>query len=189
MSWDRMAKHKTAGGMGFRNFRDFNIAMLGKQGWRFIINPSSLVSRLYKAKYFADTDFIHAKIGNSPSFIWRSIVKAKQLLLAGIRWRIGRGDNIQIMDQPWLMEEDNPFITSNSQSLEGKTLDSLFVAGQRQWDVNFIREHFNVRDQGCIFNISLNNSNNEDMIYWRFEESGMYSVKSAYKYLQVQKRQ
>ncbi|KAL8146376.1 hypothetical protein AgCh_004207 [Apium graveolens] len=189
MSWERMAKYKTAGGMGFRNFRDFNIAMLGKQGWRFITNPSSLVSRLYKEKYFADTEFIHAKVGNNPSFIWRSIVEAKQLLIAGIRWRIGRGDNIQVLDQPWLMEEDNPFVTTSSQSLEDKTVKDFLIAGKNQWDVNLVREHFNERDQGCILNISLNSSSSEDMIYWRFEESGLYSVKSAHKHLQVQKRQ
>ncbi|KAL8104572.1 hypothetical protein AgCh_028691 [Apium graveolens] len=136
MSWERMAKYKTSGGMGFRNFRDFNIAMLGKQGWRFITNPSSLVFGLYKAKYFADTEFIHAKVGNSPSFIWRSIVEANQLLIAGIKWRIGRGDNIHVLDQPWLMEEDNPFVTTSSQSLEDKTMKDFLIAGQNQWDIN-----------------------------------------------------
>lgn len=30
MSWDRLANNKDVGGMGFRNFRDFNMAMLGK---------------------------------------------------------------------------------------------------------------------------------------------------------------
>lgn len=49
MSWERLAKHKDAGGLGFRNFRDFNLAMSGKQGWRFLSNPNSLVTKLYKA--------------------------------------------------------------------------------------------------------------------------------------------
>lgn len=69
ISWDRLAKHKSTGGLGFRNFRDFNVAILGKQGWRFIIHPISLVSRLYKAKYFPDTDFLQSSLGHSPSFI------------------------------------------------------------------------------------------------------------------------
>ena len=33
MDWDRLCAHKSIGGMGFRNVREFNIAMLGKQGW------------------------------------------------------------------------------------------------------------------------------------------------------------
>lgn len=52
MSWDRMAKHKNVGGLGFRNFRDFNLAMLGKQGWKILTNPESLVAKVYRAKYF-----------------------------------------------------------------------------------------------------------------------------------------
>lgn len=32
MSWTRMSRHKSTGGLGFRDFRDFNLAMLGKKG-------------------------------------------------------------------------------------------------------------------------------------------------------------
>lgn len=31
MSWSRLSKHKSTRGMGFRDFKDFNIALLGKQ--------------------------------------------------------------------------------------------------------------------------------------------------------------
>lgn len=126
MSWDRMARHKNAGGLGFKNFRDYNMAMLGKQGWRFGISPNSLTSRIYKARYFANTDFIHSNLGHNPSFIWRSIIEAKQVLLAGVRWRIGTGVNIKIMGQPWLRDDDNPYITSVSPAIKNATVDALF---------------------------------------------------------------
>lgn len=100
MSWDRLARHKKVGGMGFRDFRDFNIAMLGKQLWRLVVNPQSLVSQLYRAKYFANSDVFHATLGHNPSFIWRSLLEAKQVIIDGTRWRVGNGNHIQIIGQP-----------------------------------------------------------------------------------------
>lgn len=55
--------------MGFRDFYDFNIAMLAKQGWRFISKPDSLVSMLFKARYFPEQDFLTAGLGSNPSFV------------------------------------------------------------------------------------------------------------------------
>ncbi|CAH9082545.1 unnamed protein product [Cuscuta epithymum] len=34
---------KSKGGIGFRKLREFNIAMFGKQVWRMLRNPNSLV--------------------------------------------------------------------------------------------------------------------------------------------------
>ncbi|KAL8101648.1 hypothetical protein AgCh_033517 [Apium graveolens] len=116
MSWDRMSHHKTARGMGFRNLRDFNLALLGKQGWRFLIKPESLVSRMFKARYFPSTDFPDSALGSNPSFVWRSVWESKDLVKAGPR-----------------------------------------------------------------------NGVEEDKLFWNLEESGNYSVKSAYRLLQVQK--
>lgn len=85
------------------------------------------------------------------------------------------------------MVDDNLFITSNSQALENKTVESLFCLEKKEWDTGFIRDIFNERDQACILNIPLKLSNNDDTIYWRLEDSGVYTVKSAYKLLQSQK--
>lgn len=49
MNWDALCKSKEEGGLGFRNLHLFNLAMLAKQAWRVIQNPSSLISQIYKA--------------------------------------------------------------------------------------------------------------------------------------------
>lgn len=69
MSWDGLSKYKATGGMGFHNFRDFNLAMLGKQGWRFIKNPGSLVTKVFKARYFPIGDFLSAALGDNLSYV------------------------------------------------------------------------------------------------------------------------
>lgn len=89
MSWETLCKHKSEGGMGFWCFRDFNVAILGKYAWRLITMPDSLVTKVYKARYFSDGSFFYSKLGHNPSFIWHSICEAKDVIMAGIRWRVG----------------------------------------------------------------------------------------------------
>lgn len=80
MSWERLSKRKTQGGMGFRSVHDYNVAMVGKQGWRLIMNPESLFSRIYRARYYPRGTFLNAKLGSNPSYIWRSVLEAQELL-------------------------------------------------------------------------------------------------------------
>ncbi|XP_019173822.1 PREDICTED: uncharacterized protein LOC109169394 [Ipomoea nil] len=50
LAWDRMCKPKKFGGMRFKRLREFNLALLGKQGWRLLTNPCSLMARVFKAR-------------------------------------------------------------------------------------------------------------------------------------------
>lgn len=187
MSWERLSKHKSGGGMGFRVFRDFNLAMLGKQGWRLFTNEDSLVSRVFKAKYYSEGSFLTTALVNNLSYVWRSIWEAKDVVKSGIRWMVATGDRIDICGQPWLADEQNPYITSQSPSFENNKVSSLMCVNSRSWDVEVIRDLFNVRDQQCILNTPLVGRLVEDRAYWRLENSGSYSVKSAYRFLQEQK--
>ncbi|XP_019155723.1 PREDICTED: uncharacterized protein LOC109152478 [Ipomoea nil] len=67
-AWDKLCIPKKFGGLGFKELRAFNLAMLGKQAWRFLTNPGSLAARIYKARYYPTTSFVDATVGNCPSF-------------------------------------------------------------------------------------------------------------------------
>ncbi|KAJ9548141.1 hypothetical protein OSB04_020684 [Centaurea solstitialis] len=69
LSWDKLCVPKKFGGLGFRDFTAFNVAMLGKQAWRLVSNPTSLVSRIYKAKYYPRGVFYGGPIGKLPQFL------------------------------------------------------------------------------------------------------------------------
>lgn len=53
--------------------------------------------------------------------------------------------------------------------------------------MDLIRDIFNSRDQDLIARTPLQSSNEDDIIFRRLADSGNYSVKSAYNFLQYQK--
>ncbi|XP_075483774.1 putative mitochondrial protein AtMg00310 [Primulina tabacum] len=65
MSWERLCRPKFHGGMSFRNLRAFCKAWLAKQVWRVIYDPTSLLARVLKARYFKHTDILSIPI------LWR----------------------------------------------------------------------------------------------------------------------
>jgi hypothetical protein len=58
--WIDLTLPKSHGGIGFRDVKNFNMAMLGKQGWRLMTKPDSLCARVLKGKYFPQGEFMNA---------------------------------------------------------------------------------------------------------------------------------
>jgi hypothetical protein len=99
---ERVACPKEFSGIGFWNFKSFNLAMVAKQGWNFLSNHGSLVTRNFKARYFPRTSFLDSKLGYNPSFDWVSIWNSGQVLLHGCRWMIGSGQRVSVMNDSWV---------------------------------------------------------------------------------------
>jgi hypothetical protein len=58
MSYVRLGAPKNRGGMGLRDLKVFNLALLTKQGRRLLINPNSLVACILKEKYHPREGFL-----------------------------------------------------------------------------------------------------------------------------------
>lgn len=72
-----MGKANSDGGLGFRNLKDFNLALLGKQCWRLIHEPDSLWARVIKGRYFPNGPFGKAKRRGRASWAWSSILAGR----------------------------------------------------------------------------------------------------------------
>ena len=96
IAWDKLCKPKVEWGMGFKDLKAFNLALLAKQGWCLMQNQNSLVHQVFKAKYFANDTFLDAQLSKRPSFAWRSIMAAKDVILEGTRWNIDNGAKVRI---------------------------------------------------------------------------------------------
>ena len=102
ISWQKLASPKCKGGMGFRDLQLFNLALLGKHGWRFLTAPTSLCARVMKGRYFPDMDFMHASVPKTASSTWRAIVAGRQALQTGLIRRVGDGASINIWHDQWI---------------------------------------------------------------------------------------
>lgn len=82
---------KEVGGMGFQNAYGFNITLLEKQGWNLLSNRDTMGAKLFRAKFYPGREFLEAKVGQNPSFSWRSVCISWVVLRDGYRWKIDDG--------------------------------------------------------------------------------------------------
>lgn len=61
-----------------------NDALLAKQLWRLKMNPSTIVSRILKAKYFGNRDILNSQLKSSSSLAWKCIWNAGQRIITWI---------------------------------------------------------------------------------------------------------
>jgi hypothetical protein len=80
MAWEDLMKPKGQGGIGFRDLRVFNQALLARQAWRLIQFPDSLCARVLKAKYYPQRELIDTVFLGDASPTWRAIEHGLDLL-------------------------------------------------------------------------------------------------------------
>jgi hypothetical protein len=112
LRWEKLTIRKEHGGLGFRHMYGFNLAMLGKQGWKLLTNHDSILYKVFKAKYYPRTGFLAATLGHNPSYTWRSAHASQVIVRNGLRWRLGNGTKVQVWNQPWLRDDSNACITT-----------------------------------------------------------------------------
>ncbi|KAF5475845.1 hypothetical protein F2P56_007609 [Juglans regia] len=181
VSWSKLGKAKDAGGMGFRDLEYFNKAMLAKQCWRLIQNPHSLAAKVLKAKYFKHSDFQSAKLGASPSFIWRSFIVARPVIFEGSVWRVGTGENIHIWQHKWLHTSHHNMVLSDVKVLDRRAkVADLIDSNSKSWKRDLVNQIFDGGEAEAIIRIPISSLNSKDKLIWKGTHKGCFSVRSAY---------
>jgi hypothetical protein len=180
MSWEKMTKPKCKGGIGFRDLRLFNQALLAKQAWRLIEFRSSLCARLLKARYYPSGDLIDTAFIKNTSTCWQGITHGLELLKKGMIWRINTGEKIRIWRDNWL-PRGNLKVIGNATRSRKRWVSDLIVQETKTWDEQLVRNLFHEADAEHILQIKIPTLTGEDYVAWHYEKNGMFSVKSAYR--------
>jgi hypothetical protein len=173
--------------MGFHDLRLFNMAMLGKQGWRLIKYPDSLCARVLKGRYYHDSDFLHATRKKHSSETWRAIMAGREALSKGLVHRIDDGSLTRIWQDRWLPNHfSGKPITTPIQAQVSLVSDQLTPSGN--WNKELIRQLFFDVDVQAILSRPVRDAR-DDAWACELERSGLYSVRSAYRRLYDDQRQ
>ncbi|XP_040996249.1 uncharacterized protein LOC121242444 [Juglans microcarpa x Juglans regia] len=136
--------------------------------------------RVLRAKYFQETSFMNAELGQKPSYIW-SILKARNLIDAGYFWRIGSGDKVRIWGDKWLPKTIPSIVKSPISQLDGNAkVQEMLKPGEKRWNMELVEHIFCKEDADLIAQIPISSSTSPDQLIWKGTSSGFFTVKSAY---------
>ncbi|KAL6540841.1 hypothetical protein OROMI_024724 [Orobanche minor] len=183
VSWNQVIKPKAEGGLGFREARLNNKAMLSKTVWKTARNEKTIWMELIKAKYLKGQSILHysSKLGDSPG--WKGVIKCAQELRSNFRWRVGDGSLIRFFLDIWFKGHEISSIISAIDQRDLKTRLNQVLLEDGSWV--FSRLHTtiptDVIQELQSSNIQL--SSESDKLLWNGTASGLFTCQSAYKVL------
>lgn len=97
LSWKKIAAYKNEGGLGIRDIKLLNQALLANQCWRLLNNPTLLTSRILLPRYCSKVNLLKVKPHSNSSWAWKSILHSRELIVKHISWRVGNQKSINLI--------------------------------------------------------------------------------------------
>lgn len=179
ISWDTLTKPKKLGGLGFRDIRIFNQALLAKIAWRLITNPTCLLARVLLGKYCQNSSFLKTANATS-SHGWKGILWGRDLLLNHLGKVIGNGEDTKVWQDAWILNAPTPRPIGPAQSKDQDLMVADLLSREtKEWNTSQIEGLLPELAQYIrLITPSLRGA--EDSYTWTANSSGIYSVKSGY---------
>jgi hypothetical protein len=141
--------------MGFRDIKQFNVAMLGKQGWRLMTDPESLCARVIKGEYYPNGDFLSATKKWNSSNTWSAILLGKKALQGGLMRRIGNGESTNIWHDRWIPGLIDGRLICPKTGASTVHVSELLFADGRSWNDETLESNLLHMDAQAVRRIPL----------------------------------
>ena len=94
---------------------------------------------------------MEAKDSRGGSYAWRSILKGRDVIQRGSRWRVGDGKSINIWQHKWIPRKNSSLVASYPiESMENCSVAVLIDENERRWNEEVIDGIFSPEEAAII---------------------------------------
>ena len=115
---------------------------------------------------------MEAELGSNPSFVWCSLLEARELIRASTAWKVGDGQSIGVTDHRWL---PHPTQFRHGANTNMKVAD-LIGHRTRQWNRPLLHTTFLKSTMEDIQSIMIGEEGERDKLRWKENKNGCFSV-------------
>ncbi|CAN1181654.1 Putative ribonuclease H protein At1g65750, partial [Linum perenne] len=190
VAWENVCKPKEEGGLGLKMARLLNRAYMMKLAFIFFQDPEKLWVRVLQGKYFKETiGGYELRSLRSQSPLWKGLSKEWETMQIGARSAIRDGRGTAFWTGRWLdsgarvidLCEEERGIPDASETVAD------FVNAEGQWDVEKLLSLLSSTAVDSVVGMPPPKAGSGDDIWvWGGEDSGRFSIKSAYRILHSQ---
>jgi hypothetical protein len=195
VEWAKVCSPIDEGGLGIRDLRRFNQALLGKWLWRFAHEEGAWWRSVLVAKYGSVWGGWHTGAISSSHGVglWKYICMGWQNFKRHTRFDPGEGSRIRFWDDVWCgdrpLKEAFPGLFNIARLKEASIADNVERAnGVSQWNIQFLRliHDWEVEVLAsfyhCLYSCKLREDGG-DKLWWVPSRKGGFEVKSFYRAL------
>ncbi|GKV42979.1 hypothetical protein SLEP1_g50328 [Rubroshorea leprosula] len=199
--WDMVCKSKMEGGLGVKELRSFNLALLGKWWSRLASGNNGLFCRIIEGKYGSvDSHWLEwvQENGLKGSSWWRNICKLDHIaqnkrgwLSDGFNLKMGEGNTVRFWKDMWTgnqsLADQFPALFRVSSRKEDRICNmGEWRDGKWEWFVRWRRSLFEWEknkwsELQALLDISKPVQEQKDKWEWKHDKDGVYTVKTAYR--------
>ncbi|CAJ2667177.1 unnamed protein product [Trifolium pratense] len=199
INWNTICLRKEYGGLGVRQLREFNLALLGKWCWRMLVDREGLWFRVLAGRYGVERERL-CEGGARGSTWWRELARIRDGGgEAGRGWfreyvsrQVGDGSDTFFWTDPWV---DGTSLRERYERLfdlaenKSASVAEMFLRGWEAWEwrrqLRAWEEELLGECQAYLLTISLQD-HVSDRWQWRVDLDDGYTVRGAYQLLTTQ---
>ncbi|PKU84413.1 Putative ribonuclease H protein [Dendrobium catenatum] len=180
VAWKELCQSRNQGGLGFYCLEKWQSALRARLAWDMIQNSESLLNKVLIAKYGSD---VWCSVTESNvSITWKIIQDGAKALHPIIRWKIGDGQSINVLNDMWILDRKiaNWPTFVNMEMVDNVNVSSL-LDSSLQWDMKAMEDCFGKILGQRIKAITTNNGNGVDSPELCYSRSSLTVTAMAYR--------